>query len=144
MTKNNITGGPDMRFLFHGILAWAVSALVLLPAAAFIISAAGINSGAAGYISSALSFLAALFAGRAAATERQGSRLYSGLLCAAVLVTALLTLGFLIRGSKIEPAGILSVVSFSFAGCLVGAVFLPGRKKGPGKARFSHGRRRGR
>ena len=58
-----------MRFLFHGILAWAVSALALLPAAAFIISAAGINSGAAGYISSALSFLAALFAGRAAAVS---------------------------------------------------------------------------
>ena len=144
MTKNNITGGLDMRFLFHGLLAWAVSALVLLPAAAFMISAAGINSGAAGYISSALSFMAALFAGRAAAAERQGGRLYSGLLCAAVLVTALLTLGFLIRGSEIEPSGILSVVSFSFAGCLVGAVFFSGRKKRPGKTRFGHGRSRGR
>ena len=72
----------------------------------------------------AISFVAAVGAGLAAAKKRRAKTVYTALLSAAVLTTALLTLGFLIAGEKLDPSAVLSLVSFSFAGCLVGAVLL--------------------
>ena len=68
--------------------------------------------------------LAAVGAGIAAAKKRRTGAVYTALLSAAVLVTALLTVGFLIAGEKLDPSAVLSLVSFSFAGCLFGAVVL--------------------
>ncbi len=113
---------PDSGFLLKAAGAWLLSALLLLPAAALTLNALGATERALSMTSSLISFLSAAFAGAAAARKRRSGSVYTALLSAAVLVTALLTVGFLIAGESIDPSAVLSLVSFSFAGCLVGAV----------------------
>ena len=115
---------PDSSFLLRVAAAWLLCALILLPAAAFVLNASGATERALSMTSSAISFLAAVGAGIAAAKKRRTGAVYTALLSAAVLVTALLTVGFLIAGEKLDPSAVLSLVSFSFAGCLFGAVVL--------------------
>lgn len=141
LSIRNMAGRLDLRFLPKALLGWLVSAAFLLLLAAGIISKSKISSSSLGYVSSALSFLTALTAGTIAGRERKGGSLYAGFLTAAVLVVCLLTAGFLAKGQNMEPSGILSVVSFSFAGCLFGCVFFSGRKKTGKKNRFRPQRR---
>ncbi len=115
---------PDSSFLLRAAAAWLLCALILLPAAALVLNASGATERALSMTSSAISFLAAVGAGIAAAKKRRTGVVYTALLSAAVLVTALLTVGFLIAGEKLDPSAVLSLVSFSFAGCLFGAVVL--------------------
>lgn len=131
----------ELRFLPKALLGWLVSAVILLLIAAGIVSKSKISSASIGYVSSALSFLTALTAGIVAGRTRRGGALYAGLLTAAALVICLLTAGFLAKGQDMEPSGILSVVSFTFAGCLFGSVFFSGRKKTGRKTRFKPGKR---
>lgn len=139
---NNISEKTDIRFLMRAVLAWFLAAVILLLLASLIVSKASISSGTVGYISSALSFLAALFAGAKASSERRKGNVYTGLITGAAIVTLLLTIGFLIEGTEMESDGILSVVTFTFAGCLAGAVLLPGGKTRAKKTRFSPGQRK--
>lgn len=119
-----------MRFLLSALLSWLVSAAVLLPAAALVLCKSNISSDCVGYISSALSLAAATFAGIAAAKRREEGKIYTALLTAATLITVLLTAGFLIKGSDMGSSGILSVITFTLSGCLIGAVFAPkGRRR---------------
>lgn len=127
MPGNTIAGKFDMRFLLRALLVWVLAAVVLLPAAAALVSRTEMGTEAIGYVSSAISFLTAVCAGAAAARGRKGGVLYAGLLTAAAVTILLLTIGFLIEGAAMEASGVLSVVTFTFAGCLVGSVFFIGR-----------------
>lgn len=141
LSLKNITNRLDLHFLPRALLGWLISAAALLLIAAGIISRAKISSASIGYVSSALSFLTALTAGIIAGQTRQGGALYAGGVTATALVICLLTAGFLMKGQDMEPSGILSVVSFSFAGCLFGSVFFSKRKKPSKKSRFRPAKR---
>lgn len=132
MSISNVADKWNLRFLLRALVAWAVSALLLLLIASLIVSKSSIGAGELGYVSSGISFLAAVFAGIFAGRAIKGSGLYTGLLTAALLSVVLLTVGFLIEGPALESSGVLSIVTFSFSGCLVGSVFF-GSRKGRGK-----------
>ncbi len=126
----------EPRTILSALAAWAVSALVLVCIASLILSKVSLGEGAMGYVSSALSFLSAVCAGAALGRSRSAALIYPALLTAAVLVTALLTIGFMVEGADLQASGVLSVVSFSFAGCLAGAVLFGGRKPVKHKKRY--------
>ena len=119
----------DSGFLLSAVFTWVLSAVLLLLIASIVMNEIGCNEQSIGYVSSLISFVAALSAGIAAARKRKNGVLYTALLTASVLVTALLTLGFIINGSDIEPSAILSIISFTFTGCLAGVVFYSPAKK---------------
>lgn len=128
MSVRTLLEKGSLRSLLRAFLVWLAAALTGCLLSACAIRAHAVNSSVLGYVSSALSFLCALLAGAfGAAGER---RLPSGLLCGAGLSVLLLTLGFLIAGKNMDPSGILSVLSFTFAGCLSGAcLFGVGKKE---------------
>ena len=89
----------DSGFLLSALFAWVLSAVLLLLIASIVMNEIGCSEQSIGYVSSLISFVAALSAGIAAARKRKNGVLYTALLTASVLVTALLTLGFIINGS---------------------------------------------
>lgn len=117
----------SLHSLLRALLFWIASAVILCFLTACVIRAHGVSSAVFGYVSSALSFLCALLAGAAGAGGEK--RLSSALLCGAGLNLVLLTAGFLIAGEDMDPSGILSVLTFTVAGCLTGAILFGGRKK---------------
>lgn len=133
----------NLGFLLDALVSWLISALVLLLVASFMVNGSFIKAGSLGYISSALSFIAAIFAGMAATKNKENGKIYSALLAAVTIVVILLTIGFMINGADMEPSGVLSVVTFTFSGCLVGSLIHLNRKtKGIKKTRFSVSRKR--
>ena len=126
---HNRNPAGSLRLLLRAMGAWGLSALLLLPLAALLLSKLPIGSAALGYWSSSLSFLTAFFAGLTAGDRRREGSLSVCMLAGLRLSIALLTLGIL-------PSGILSVVSFTFAGVLLGGV-VASRVKGSGKRRGS-------
>ena len=117
--------------LLQGLLAWIAATTVLLIIASLLIAKEKIPYPAVGYLCSLLSFLAAVFAG--AHVERAGrGGLLSATILAGFLVIVLLTFGYMVGGKEMAPSGIISVVSFTISGCLLGSVLL-GRGKGKGK-----------
>lgn len=126
----------EPRTILSALAAWAISALILLCIASLILSKISLGEGAMGYVSSALSFLSAVFAGAAQGRAKSGGIIYPALLTAAVLVTALLTIGFIVEGADLQSSGVLSVVSFTFSGCLLGAVLSGGKKSKSHKKRY--------
>lgn len=131
MPKTNSLQKIDMRFLLYGAAAWGLSAAALLPAVSLICLKTGVGERSMGYISSALSFVIAAVAG-AVAARKSGGGILVGALTAVVIIILLLTVGFIIKGAELSSGGVLSVTSFTMAGCVFGAVFLSGRK-GKGK-----------
>lgn len=131
---------PDAKFLVEAIKAWVISSLILLLIASAFISCFDIEYGLLGYISSVLSFLAALCAGVKVTKGGKSGDIYAALVSAAAITTILLTIGFLIDGKNLPASGVLSVVSFTFSGCAVGAV-LSGcrivRRKKKNKRKFT-------
>lgn len=124
------------KMLLSALAYWAAAALLLLCAAAGILARLSVGEVVMGYVSSGLSFFSALCAGLPVGRYRQGGLIYPALLTAAVLTTALLTLGFIVEGQAISASGVLSVVSFTFTGCLAGAVLSGGKKQKRYKARY--------
>jgi hypothetical protein len=122
----------SLRQLLRALLAWSLTALILLLLSALILSRTGTGSSSLGYLSSALSFLAALAAGLSAGGRKGNGFFLPALLTAGFLVLILLTAGSLL--GSLNPSGVLSVVSFSFAGVFFGALL----------ARGKHGRSAGR
>ena len=120
----------DSGFLISAVLAWIICASMLLLICTVLLCELGCTEQALGYTSSAISFLAAFTSGVVASRRRKSGTIYTALMTAAVIVTTLLTIGFLINGSAIEPSAIMSVVSFTFAGCMSGAIlfFSPGKR----------------
>lgn len=124
------------RTILNAAAAWVASALLLLTAASLIVTRVNAGEAAIGYISSALSFFTAFSAGAVVGREGSGGVVYQAMLTAAVLVTVLLTVGFIVEGAELESSGVLSVVSFSFAGCLTGAILWGGKKGRSHKKRY--------
>ena len=123
------TDYADAGFILPALKAWCLSALAALLLAAVILSRLDLGGGCVGYMSSALSFISAVFAGAAAGKVRKTGVLYTAAVSAAVIVIALLTVGFIVAGAELGSSGVISVVSFTFAGCLAGAVFFGDRGK---------------
>lgn len=127
---------PNARYLVKAAAAWLLAAVVLSLAAALIITLVDIHEDAMGYISSALSFAAAFFAGIQAMRERSRGALVCGLVVGAALITLSLTLGFIVGEGRLEPDGVLSVVTFTLSGTVAGSLLAPaGKGKRPAKAK---------
>ena len=120
----------DSSFLLAATFTWLISALVFLLIATILLNETGCGEQSFGYASSLITFLAAFAAGITAVKKRKTGLIYTALLTASVLVTVLLTLGFIIDGPALEPSAILSIISFTFSGCLSAAVcdLLPMKK----------------
>lgn len=122
----------DLSFLPRSIAAWAVCAASLLLCGAVLYASNAAALSSLGYASSLISFLSAVGAGAAVSQQKDG-RIIKGLITALCLSTLLLLTGFLILGS-LDKSAVLSVVSFTLTGCLLGAMLPAKRKK---RARFS-------
>lgn len=126
---------PDVRSVLTGCSAWCVCALCLTLAAAGVMTLADIPASAVGYICSALSFASAFFAGVCAMRVRERGALTLGLAVGTAATIIALTLGFIISESGLDADGVLSVVTFTLSGALVGALLCPkGKKRRKGKA----------
>ena len=134
----------DIRFLPDALIMWFFSTLIFLPLATLTAEITRCGEAGLAYLSSALSFLTALAAGAKAIHTRGKSSLVTAVTTALSIIIVALTLGFLIAGDKLQADGILSLVTFTFSGALVGSVFFSG---GRGKTKRSHtvkpGRRKG-
>ena len=121
----------DLSFLLSAAAAWLLCAVVLLSLGTLLANGTGMGEQGIAYLSSALSFLCAAAAGRSAARRRKSSALSTALLSATALVILLLTVGFLIKGESMDPSSILSLVSFTYAGVLLGTTLLyhPGNRR---------------
>ena len=130
------SSGFDGRAAARAAAAWTVSAIVLLIAASAIINASDCGEYIMGYVCSALSFLSAFSAGAAAAGKGGKGTVYIGALTGAVVTTVLLTVGFIVKGAETEASAVLSVVSFTFAGSIAGAVIF-GRGNSSKRKRYA-------
>ena len=130
----------SFAFALRALAAWAAAALLLLFAAALIAKKAALDARVIAYMSAALSFIAAAAAGAWGVRGWQGARLVCGLLCGGCVTIVLLMLGFIIAGSDMPSDGVMSVASFTFAGCLLGSV-IGGRGHRRKKSAVSVGRR---
>jgi len=121
---------PDASFLPGAACAWLLCACVLLVLTTLTANLTGMGEQGLGYLSSLNSFLAAAAAGLAAAKRSRAPRLLTAVITGAALVILLLTVGFLTKGEEMDPSSVLSVVSFSCAGVLLGTVLgpKPGRR----------------
>lgn len=124
----NSSQALDIRFLPDAILMWFISALILLPIAALTAQLTQCSEAGLAYISSAASFLTALAAGAKAIRTRKKSAVLTAIISALSIIIIALTLGFVIAGDKLQADGILSLVTFTFSGALVGSVFFAGNK----------------
>ena len=139
--KNNRNPTPDLRLLLRSILTWLATALVLLILSAFVLARIGVGSAVLGYVSSGISFFAALAAGIALGRDRRSGLLVRSLLTALILAVILLTAGFLVGDKQINPSAMLSVVSFTFAGTVVGAGLSGGRRPARQRSAFRAAKR---
>ena len=121
--KNKIFS--DGKFILRAFSAWLISTLILTPAAALILQKTAAGSAEAGYTSSALSFLCALAAGIWALRGENG-KIYKALISAASLCVLLITAGFMFGKKGISPDSVLSIVTFSFSGCIAAALLSSG------------------
>ena len=122
MGVNQRADYSDGGFILPAMAAWCAGAIVSLLLAALVLLRFELSGSAVGYLSSSISFLAAFAAGAAAGRIRRTGALYSATVAAAAIVTALLSVGFIIAGPELPSSGVISVVSFTFTGCAAGAV----------------------
>ena len=125
-----------MIFLLKAFKMWCITAALLLLLSSFIVAVYAVGSDKLAYISSAVSFVSAAFAGKSAAVHRKGGTVASGLASACFIVLVLLSIGFLFDSRAVSVSGIISVVSFTFSGCLFGSVILAELIKVRTKKRF--------
>ncbi len=138
MSETKSNHGGELKFILRGFIVWALSAIILLLVAAIIISKSSVSSGSIGYVSSAMSFTAAFLAGILSSKGSKSGLIVKGLILSAALTIVLLTLGYLIGGDGMKSSGILSVVSFTFSGCLLGSVMSSFGKSNSSGKKFSH------
>ena len=117
--------GFGYALIFRALIAWCAAALPLLLIGALIADKAELNEQGAAYLSTGISLITAAAAGAAGARAWKGAKIICGLLCGGVITLILLMLGFIIAGDALPPAGVLSVVSFTFCGSLLGSVLSP-------------------
>ena len=119
--KGNAAAPVGLRMLGRALLRWSTAALVLLVVASLALTGSGTGSELLGYVSSSISFLAALAAGTAVEHGEKGA-LPRSLLVAGALIVALLTAGVLIGRAGVDASGVLSVVTFTISGAMIGAL----------------------
>lgn len=142
MSVRNVVEKGSLRALLRALLAWLASATILCFLTACVIRAHNVRSEYYAYLSAGLSFLCAASAG--AAGCRGEGRLGAGLLCALALSIVLLTVGFLCSGGHPDPSAVLSVLSFSFAGCLTGSLLFGGKTAEQKRSRFQQKKKQNR
>ena len=125
--------GRDLTFLLRALCAWLICAAALLLCAAVLFASNAAPISRLGYGSSSISFFAALGAGATACAGRKEGRFLTGLLTSCVLIALLLLTGFLIRG-HLQSGAVLSMLSFTLTGCMLGAL-LPAKRKKRGRVR---------
>jgi len=118
----------DLFIFLRAFCLWGICALALLICAAVLYAAEGTNLSSMGYASSVISFLSAVAAGTAVRREKGKSTILLGLTVGAFLTGLLLLIGFMIAG-KLNGSAVLSTVSFTVAGCLLGAILPFGRMR---------------
>ena len=138
MSQQKLSRGLELIFILYALKSWIIVSVLLLILSALILSAYPLNSSSIGYVSSAINFAGATFAGITAARCKHKSQLFMGLVSSVALVIILLTIGFLVDSASISSDSIISVVSFTFAGCLMGSVVLSGlsENRSSGKKQF--------
>ena len=117
----------ELLFLIKAAAIWLITAMILLPISAGIISAMNLSSSSVAYFSAGVSFLSAFGAAFAACTGKSGKMKY-GLLTGLALTVLLIMLGFIVEGKELSADGVLSVVSFTMTGALAGGLFAPAGK----------------
>lgn len=117
-----------IMFLPIGILAWFLSAAVLIPVGALLCYLLFHGSQALGYMSSVLCFVSAASAGAAAERCRGGGALYIGVIMGCIILSILILLGYIADSSNLDTGGIISITTFTLTGAVFGSVFL-GRGK---------------
>ena len=122
----------DLSLFARALAAWSVCAFALLACASILYAADGTNLSTMGYASSIISFFAAVAAGIAAGSRCRKQRLQAGLISAFFLIALLLLIGFLVKG-KLNGSAVLSMCSFTIAGCLLGAILPVRKRRGAGK-----------
>jgi hypothetical protein len=120
--------GLDLTFLPRALCAWLICAAALLLCAAVLFASNAAPISKLGCGSSVVSFFAALGAGAAACAGRKEGRFLTGLLTSCALIALLLLTGFLIRG-RLQSDALLSVLSFTPTGCMLGALLGAKRRK---------------
>ena len=136
MSAKTMIEKGSLHMILRVLGAWLFSAAVLTILASFILWRAGLSDHAYGYISSAISFLSAVVAGGTAIKGREQTGALSALIAACALTILLLTVGFLVSKENLSSDGIMSLVSFTFAGILLGYVVFPKGKKITNKKRI--------
>ncbi len=129
MEKNR----PALLFLLKAMLIWPAAAVILLILCTAIISGFNISASSVAYFSSGISFLSAMSASIAVSAGQTGRKLKYALLTGLVLTVMLLMLGFIVEGRDLSADGVLSVISFTMAGTVVGGVLAPSSKSGKTK-----------
>ena len=120
---------PNAEFLLNALFGWLAGAVLLLLITTLIANMAGVGERGLGYMSSAISFFAAVAAGISAARRQSAARLPAALIAATALVIVLLTIGFLIRREGMDSSAILSIVSFTYAGVVMGMFINPKKRR---------------
>lgn len=142
MERNEKNSERDLSFLLRAAAAWLLSAAVLLPAAAAVITLADLKASSFPVFGAATGFLCALSAGYSAKKKSDMPVwMLSGAVALSMLIL-LLTTGFLVSDGKLGAGGILPVAVETIAGCLLGAV-LGGKAKKLQKPRIRKGMKRG-
>ncbi len=111
-----------LRMLVRALCSYVLSAFLLLVFASFLLSRSDVGSHVLGYVSSVISFLTSFLSTRLLLRSQKSQSLFSSMLFGFILVILLLTLGYLAGDRSFNPSGVLSVVSFTFAGVLLGGL----------------------
>ena len=127
ISENSKTENWTAAAWAQSLFTWLLVAAILLLFSAWLLARGVIPYRSVGYLSSAISFLAALLAGRTLSRREDVSVLasFSGAVC---LVILLLTTGYIVSRGELSPSGILSTASFTIAGFLAGAL-MPGKRR---------------
>ena len=139
MVNTRLKNMPWKAILLRGLLSWSLSALVLCLFGSGFLCWGMIPYRALGVLCSVISFLAAFAAGVTIAKQNCG--LIGGIGFCLFLLVLLLTLGWLISDMPLSSSGVLSVVTFTAAGCLLGLV-LPVKETAGKKGNRSKNKRR--
>ena len=120
--QKTVGTSPGLRMLVRALCVYVLSAFLLLVLASFLLWRSDVGSHVLGYVSSGISFLASFLSTRLLLRSQKSQSLFSCMLFGVLLVILLLTVGFLAGEHSLDPSGVLSVVSFTFAGVLLGGL----------------------
>ena len=141
MSEGKIKSRGEFKYLLKAAAIWAVSALIMLLIAGIVYSRMDLSSDSMGYVSSAMSFIAALVAAMGALKNDKEGILYKALISAGFICLILLSIGYILDSEKLSPSGILSVVSFTFSGFLLGGLILSLKTGKKGHHKLKPGRK---